>query len=103
MFPADPMLTAKPVTVADAGSTAGTVIVPLNETGSPERPRRITPLNDCAKLPALKKVNRPVARRPGIDPVEVTVFDCGGEDVAEIICADTSRMPGFGVPVTPTI
>jgi hypothetical protein len=76
MFPAAPTLTAKPVTVTDAGGTAGTEIGPLNVTGTPELPLRMTLPNDFAELEVFKKVNAPVARRPGIDPVEFTVFDC---------------------------
>src|SRR5438876_1038219 len=102
MFPADPTFTAKPVTVTDAGGTAGTVIGPLKETRTPDAPVRITLPNDCAEVPLFKKVNSPVARVPGIDPVEVTVFDCAG-DVAVMMRAATSRLFGSGVPVTAKI
>jgi len=101
MLPAEPTLTAKPVTVREPG-IAETVIDPLNVTGTPEAPLRITLPNDFEELEVFKKFNVPVARVPGIDPLDVTVFDCVGE-VAVSIRAFTSRLVGSGVPVTATI
>ena len=75
MFPLAPTLTAKPVTVTDAGRTAGTEIGPLNETGTPEALRRITLAKDFVEEELFKNIKGPVARNPGIDPVEITVFD----------------------------
>jgi hypothetical protein len=95
------MLTAKPVIVSKPG-LAGTVIGPLKVTDTPDAPRRITLPNDLVDVVVFRKFNAPDARVPGIDPVEVTVFGCA-EDVEVIIRADTWRMLGFGLPVTPKI
>src|SRR5438874_11181153 len=100
MFPADPTLTAKPVTVRKPGK-ALTVSGPLKVTGTPEDPRRMI-LPKVFVDPLFKNVNAPVARVPWIEPVDCTVFDWGG-DVVLIIRADTSRIIGFGVLVTPRI
>src|SRR5437660_9673975 len=101
MFPADPTFTAKPFTLIVGGSN-GTVIGPLKVTCTPEALVRITLEKDFADPEVLVNANVPVARVPGIEPLEVTVFDCAG-DFALIIRADTSRVPGFGVLVTPKI
>src|SRR5436309_15805643 len=101
MLPADPMLTAKPVIVSKPG-LARTVIGPLKVTDTPEAPRRMTLPNDLSDVVVFRKFNAPVARVPGIDPVDWAVFDCAW-DVALMIRADTSRMLGFGLLVTPMI
>src|SRR5213080_2033591 len=95
MFPADPTLTAKPVTLTVGGSK-GTVIGPLKVTFTPEELVRTTLEKVFEDPEVFVNANVPDARVPGINPVDGTVFDCAG-DVALISRADTSRMLGFGL------